>query len=297
MKMQKNHDLSFKRNHRLNNEKSQNIASAEHFKKTDLIVKMTILPDYKTIFNNKFQELFSNFYENDCKPNIQKLNKEGIAIFDDYISYPKTKLRNNDEEINLTLEQLKKEVEHIISNITKIMDIKIQNLNAKIEALLYHTNQKLFEIEAKIENGYVKNEVDKDKELKFDDFANPLAKALGGIGVGLGAIIGIGVGVGLAETVSVGLLCGTWLGAAGAGIGAIIGLVKYGIYKISKEFHKEEDLVELVQKGKTTFTDNVNNYYNILKSQLEEYKNKIILEVNTIIDNKMFELQKELDTL
>jgi len=69
MKMQKNHDLSFKRNHRLNNEKSQNIASAEHFKKTDLIVKMTILPDYKTIFNNIIQELFSNFYENDCKPN------------------------------------------------------------------------------------------------------------------------------------------------------------------------------------------------------------------------------------
>ena len=277
MKTKKNHDLPLRRNHRLNNEKSQNKANAQHFIKADLIAKIKNLLDNTTILKNKIQELFSNFYENDCKPNIQKLNKEGLAIFDDYISHPKTKLRNNDEEINLTLEQLKKEVGSIISNISKIMEIKIQNLNASIETLLYHTNQKL--LEEKIENGYVNNEVDKNKELKFDDFANPLAKALGGIGIGLGAIIGIGVGVGLAESVGVGLLCGTWLGAAGAGIGAIIGLVKYGIYKISKEFHKEEDLVELVQKGKTTFTDNVNNYYNTLKSQLKEYKNKIILEV------------------
>jgi len=165
----------------------------------------------------------------------------------------------------------------------KNMEIKIQNLKASIVVLIHHTNHFLFDTKAKIEKGYVQNEVNKDKELEYDNIAEPLIKALGGIGVGLGAIIGIGVGAGL--------------GVAGVGIGAIVGLVGFGIYKIYKVTHKEEDLVELVQKGKTTFIYNVNNYYNTLKSQLEEYKNKVILEINTIIEGKVFELKKELDSL
>ena len=297
----KNKDLPFRRRfHKLNdekNEKFQNTPNADYFKKKELLARIKILLDYKPIFKNKIEELIFTFNECDFEPTIQKLKKECIDLFNDYILHPKAKLKYNNNEVNQALAELENKVGKYISEISKIMDIKIQNLKANIVVLLHHTNHFLFDTEAKMENGYVKNEVDKDKELKYDDIAEPLIKALGGIGAGLGAIIGIGLGVGAAESVGAGFLFGAYLGTAGIGIGAIFGLVGFGIYKIYKATHKEEDLVELVQKGKNTFDYNVNNYYNTLKYQLEEYKNKVILEVNSIIEKKVFELKKELDAL
>ena len=298
MKSKKFQDSSLiRRFRRLNDEKSQNTPNADYFKKNELLGKIKVLLDYKPIFKNKIEELLFTFKECDLEPSIQKLKNECIALYNDYISHPKAKLKNNDDEVNQALAQLEKEVEKYITNMLKNMEIKIQNLKASIVVLIHHTNHFLFDTEAKIEKGYVQNEVNKDKELEYDNIAEPLIKALGGIGVGLGAIIGIGVGAGAAEAVGAGLLLGAGLGVAGVGIGAIVGLVGFGIYKIYKVTHKEEDLVELVQKGKTTFIYNVNNYYNTLKSQLEEYKNKVILEINTIIEGKVFELKKELDSL
>ena len=104
----------------------------------------------------------------------------------------------------------------------------------------------------------------------------------------------MGLGV---EGVAGGAAAAAIFGAAGLGIGLIAGLIGFGIYKIYKAVNKDDDLVELVQKGEKKFFSDIDDYCSKFKINLDSYKNKVIRELNKYIENYVYELKKSLDSL
>ena len=99
------------------------------------------------------------------------------------------------------------------------------------------------------------------------------------------------------ETIGASLLFGGALGIASAGIGLVLGCVGFGVYKLYKVTHKEEDLVELTQKGRKSFFEKINIYYDKVETQLNDYKEKVIKEIQSIIEKGVAKLNIEKDNI
>ena len=131
--------------------------------------------------------------------------------------------------------------------------------------------------------------------MRLDDIVEPLLLGFGGAGTRFGLLVGFAIGAGAGECIAGGIGLGALFGGFAAGIGVIVGLVGFGIYKLYKVTHKEEDLVELTQKSKKEFLDNVHNYCKKLKNSLEEYQTSVSSQIESIIENYIYELKKAMD--
>ena len=179
----------------------------------------------------------------------------------------------------------------------KDIEIKMDNLKAKIVVLVNKINKYLFDTKAQFDNVYLSGTIEGDKELKIDDLVESFALGFGIGGGGIGALVGIGITQGVAEGIGGGLLLGGAFGIASAGVGLLVGLVGYGIYNIYKATHKEEDLVELVQKSKKKFYGNIDNYCNQIQTQLNEYKEGVIKEFEKHIETQVSKFKLRLDKI
>ena len=261
-----------------------------------LINKMKSLLILKENSRTRLEELFNEF-NTDFELNINQLKENARKKFDDYISHPKTKLRNNNDEVNDALKSLEKELKEILKVNTSNIEVKLQNLRAMITVTVNYVNKNLYETKAQFEKVYLTGNVEGDKKLQFDDLAEPLVIGFGIYGGGLGAILGIGIAQGIGESIGAGLFLGEALGFAGVGIGLIIGLVGFGIYNLYKATHKEEDLVELATKGKNKFFQNINNYYYKVKAELDKYKEEVITELIDYIEKQVAKFQTAMDEM
>ena len=274
----------------VNNDKEND----ESNQKQILVKKMESFLNLKDYCRTGTEKLFNEFIA-DFNLIINQLKENARNKYDDYISHPKTKLRNNNDEVNDALKSLENELKEIIKRDTKNIEVKFQNLRAKITVIVHKINEYLFETKAQFKKVYLSGNVEEDKMLRLDDLAEPLAIGLGIAGGSIGAIIGIGIAQGVAEGIGGGLLLGGAFGFISAGIGVIIGLVGFGIYNLYKATHKEEDLVELAKKSKNKFFENIGNYVNKVETQLEKYKEEVINELIVYIEKQVSKFQLAMD--
>ena len=279
---------SNRRNHQSNTDNNYLI-------KRELLQKIEIIKKYKSYSITKIQEYILNFKEKDFESIISELLDESESKFNDYISHPKSKLRAYDDEVNNALTQLGKEIEEIRDRYLKKIEIKLENLKANIILEINKVNNLLFDTKAKLEQLYFSNGINKDELVRFDDIAGPLLFGFGFAGAEVGLIAGIAIGAGAGECIAGGIGLGAAFGGLAAGVGLLVGLAGFGIYKLYKVTHKEEDLVELTQKSKKEFLDNVHNYSEKLKNSLEEYQTSVSSQIESIIENYIYELKKAMD--
>ena len=279
-------------NNESNTEQNRNI----FYEKKYLIEKMNFFCRLKPQCRPEIELLVKEF-NSDFNLIIIKIKKDAGDKFDDYIKHPKTKLKNNGDEVNNAAKSLENEVMEIIRENMKDIEIKMQNFKAKIVVLVNKINKYLFDTKAQFNNVNLSGTIEGDNELKLDDFFESFALSFGIGGGGIGAIIGIGITQGVAEGIGGGLLLGGTFGIASAGIGLLVGLVGYGVYNIYKAIHKEEDLVELVQKGKKKFYGNIDNYCNKIQTQLNEYKEGVIKEFEKYIEIQVSKFKSSLDKI
>ena len=246
--------------------------------------QIEILLRSKYSFQAEIDQSSKTFYKKEFLPIINQLKTECIDIFSDYILHPKTKLRNNDDEVNLAIQSLKNQIEVIKNKHSKNIEIKLENLKAKIIVIINKVNKLIYDIEAQLANFRVINDIKGERVLELDDIAGSLMLGVGGYLGGIGFLVGLGVE-------------GVAGGAAGLGIGLIAGLIGIGIYKIYKAVNKDDDLVELVQKGEKKFFSDIDDYCSKFKINLDSYKNKVKTELNNYIENYVYELKKSLDSL
>ena len=254
--------------------------------------QIKILLRSKYSFQAEIDQSSKDFYEKEFLPIINQLKTECNDIFSDYILHPKTKLRNNDDEVNLAIQSLKNQIEVIKNKHSKNIEIKLENLKAKIIVIINKVNKLIYDTEAQLANFRVINDIKGERVLELDDIAGPLMLGVGGYLGGIGFLVGLGV-----EGVAGGAAAGAIFGAAGLGIGLIAGLIGFGIYKIYKVVNKDDDLVELVQKGEKKFFSDIDDYCSKFKINLDSYKNKVKTELNNYIEKYVFELKKSLDSL
>ena len=119
--------------------------------------------------------------------------------------------------------------------------------------------------------------------------------SFGTAGAGFGFLVGVAIGAGAGECIAGGIGLGAAFGGLAAGVGVVVGLVGFGIYNLYKATHKEEDLVELTEKSKKEFFANVNNYCKKLNNSLEEYQASVSSQIESIIENYIYELRKAMD--
>lgn len=279
-------------NDEVNTEQNRNILYEKQF----LIEKMNFFCRLKPQCRSEIELLVKEF-NSDNNLIITKLKKDAGDKFDDYIKHPKTKLKINGDEVNNVLKSLENEVKEIITENMKDIEIKMDNLKAKIVVLVNKINKYLFDTKAQFDNVYLSGTIEGDKELKIDDLVESFALGFGIGGGGIGALVGIGITQGVAEGIGGGLLLGGAFGIASAGVGLLVGLVGYGIYNIYKATHKEEDLVELVQKSKKKFYGNIDNYCNQIQTQLNEYKEGVIKEFEKHIETQVSKFKLRLDKI
>jgi hypothetical protein len=254
--------------------------------------QIEILLRSKYSFQAEIDQSSKTFYKKEFLPIINQLKTECIDIFSDYILHPKTKLRNNDDEVNLAIQSLKNQIEVIKNKHSKNIEIKLENLKAKIIVIINKVNKLIYDTEAQLANFRVINDIKGERVLELDDIAGPLMLGVGGYLGGIGFLVGLGV-----EGVAGGAAAGAIFGAAGLGICLISGLIGFGIYKIYKAVNKDDDLVELVKKGEKKFFSDIDDYCSKFKINLDSYKNKVISELNKYIENYVYELKKSLDSL
>ena len=248
--------------------------------------QIEILLRSKYLFQAEIDQLSKFFYKKEFLPIINQLKTECNDIFSNYILHPKTKLRNNDDEVNLAIQSLKNQIEVIKNKHSKNIEIKLENLKAKIIVIINKVNKLIYDTEAQLANFRVINDIKGERVLELDDIAGSLMLGVGGYLVGLGV-----------EGVAGGAAAGAIFGAAGLGIGLIAGLIGFGIYKIYKAVNKDDDLVELVKKGEKKFFSDIDDYCSKFKINLDSYKNKVKTELNNYIEKYVFELKKSLYSL
>ena len=280
---------------RSNRRNHQSNTCSNYLTKRKLLKNIEIIEKSKSYFKIKIEEYILNFKEKDFETIINELLVESKSKFDDYISHPKSKLRANDDEVNNALTQLGKEIEVIRDRHLKKIEIKLENLKANIIIEINKVNKLLFETKATLEQLYFSNGINKDKLVRVDDIVEPFALGFGGAGAGFGLLVGVAIGVGAGESIAGGIGFGALFGSLAAGVGVIVGIVGFGIYNLYKVTHKEEDLVELTQKSKKEFLDNVHNYCEKLKNSLEEYQSSVSSQIESIIENYIYELKKAMD--
>ena len=177
------------------------------------------------------------------------------------------------------------------------VEIKLENLKASISAIIHEINKSLFKAKAQFDKVYLSGSINGDKIVRLEEVTEPMALGFGLGGGGIGALIGIGIAKGVGETIGAGLLFGGAFGIASAGIGLVLGFVGFGVYKLYKVTHKEEDLVELTQKGRESFFEKINIYYDKVETQLNDYKEKVIKEIQSIIEKGVAKLNIEKDNI
>ena len=273
-------------------EKNENVNQ-----KIILIKQINNLISIKLKCREEIGNLFSGFIENDFKPIIQQLRDDVDPIFKDYISHPKAKLRYNNDEVNDAIQSLEREIKEISEKSLEEVEIKLENLKASISAIIHEINKSLFKAKAQFDKVYLSGSINGDKIVRLEEVAEPMALGFGLGGSGIGALIGIGIAKGVGETIGAGLLFGGAFGIASAGIGLVLGFVGFGVYKLYKVTHKEEDLVELTQKGRKSFFEKINIYYDKVETQLNDYKEKVIKEIQSIIEKGVAKLNIEKDNI
>ena len=232
--------------------------------------KIILIKQIKKLISLKFkcregiEKLFNEFIENDFKPIIQQLRDDVDPIFKDYISHPKAKLRYNNDEVNDAIQSLEREIKEISEKSLEEVEIKLENLKASISAIIHEINKSLFKAKAQFDKVYLSGSINGDKIVRLEE---------------------------------VSLLFGGALGIASAGIGLVLGVVGFGVYKLYKVTHKEEDLVELTQKGRESFFEKINIYYDKVETQLNDYKEKVIKEFQSIIEKGVAKLNIEKDNI
>lgn len=265
--------------------------------------RMILIQQIKNLISLKFkcregiEKLFNEFIVNDFKPIIQQLRDNVDPIFKDYISHPKAKLRYNNDEVNDAIQSLEREIKEISEKSLEEVEIKLENLKASISAIIHEINKSLFKAKAQFDKVYLSGSINGDKIVRLEEVAEPMALGFGLGGSGIGALIGIGIAKGVGETIGAGLLFGGAFGIASAGIGLVLGFVGFGVYKLYKVTHKEEDLVELTQKGRESFFEKINIYYDKVETQLNDYKEKVIKEIQSIIEKGVAKLNIEKDNI
>ena len=125
-------------------------------------------------FQAEIDQSSKDFYEKEFLPIINQLKTECNDIFSDYILHPKTKLRNNDDEVNLAIQSLKNQIEVIKNKHSKNIEIKLENLKAKIIVIINKVNKLIYDTEAQLANFRVINDIKGERVLELDDIAGPL---------------------------------------------------------------------------------------------------------------------------
>ena len=147
--------------------------------------QIEILLRSKYSFQAEIDQSSKTFYKKEFLPIINQLKTECNDIFSDYILHPKTKLRNNDDEVNLAIQSLKNQIEVIKNKHSKNIEIKLENLKAKIIVIINKVNKLIYDTEAQLANFRVINDIKGERVLELDDIAGPLMLGVGGYLVGL----------------------------------------------------------------------------------------------------------------
>jgi hypothetical protein len=158
--------------------------------------------------------------------------------------------------------------------------------------IINKVNKLIYDTEAQLANFRVINDIKGERVLELDDIAGPLMLRCWRLFRWDWIFSGI-----RSRRCCSGAAAGAIFGAAGLGIGLIAGLIGFGIYKIYKAVNKDDDLVELVQKGEKKFFSDIDDYCSKFKINLDSYKNKVKTELNNYIEKYVFELKKSLDSL
>lgn len=283
------------RRNQFSSKNSQENTGSNYLIKRELLQKIEIIKKSKSYFITKVQEYILDFKEKDFEPIISELENECESKFNDYISHPKSKLSANGDEVNDALNQLGKEIGEIRDKHLKRIEIKLENLKANIILEINKVNKLLFETKAKLEQLYFSNGIKKDKLITLDKMTEAFIVSFGTAGAGFGFLVGVAIGAGAGECIAGGIGLGAAFGGLAAGVGVVVGLVGFGIYNLYKATHKEEDLVELTEKSKKEFFANVNNYCKKLNNSLEEYQASVSSQIESIIENYIYELRKAMD--
>jgi hypothetical protein len=250
----------------------------------NLIAKKEELLKNKEIFKVNIERIFSDFKNDSFIPYFDQLKSKINEIFNDYIINAKAKLKKSNEDVETTLNNLKDEIDQTTKNSENSLKVKYEDLKTKINLekqkiqglmIINNNNFKEFKFE---------NCVEKDKKMKMDEFAKPLALTFFSISSIGGIIFGIVQGIGFVDTLMCSIAGGFTLGGIGAVAGGLAGLVGFGGYKIYKAFHKKEDVIEISKKAQTNFLIEFEKHYSKAKNTFDEDKKKIIDNVCNGID-------------
>ena len=251
----------------------------------NLIAKKEELLNNKEIFKVNIEKIFANFKNDSFIPYFDQLRSKVNEKFNDYIINAETKLQKSNDDVETTLNNLKAEIDQITKNFENSLKVKYEDLRIKInlekekmQGLLI-INNNIFK-ELKFESY-----VEKDKEMKVDEFMKPLAITFFSFASVSGVILGIVEGVGFIECLATSITAGCTIGGIGAFAGGLFGLIGYGGYKIYKAFNKKEDVIELSKKAQTNFLNEFEKHYSQAKDLFDEDKKKIIDDICNGIDN------------
>jgi hypothetical protein len=263
----------------------------------NLIAKKEELLNNKEIFKVNIERIFSDFKNDSFIPYFDQLKSKINEIFNDYIINAKAKLKKSNEDVETTLNNLKDEIDQTTKNSENSLKVKYEDLKTKINLekekikVLMITNHNIFK-EFKFENS-----VEKDKEIKVDEFTKPLALTFFSFASVSGIIFGIIQGIGFLDCLLASIVGGFTIGGIGAVAGGLAGLVGFGGYKIYKTFHKKEDVIELSKKAQTKFLIEFEKQYSKAKNTIDEDKKKIIDDICNGIDNFILKIDNTINEL
>lgn len=266
-------------------------------KKDAIITKIEKLKKNKEDFKSNVEKLFSDFKVESFNPLLEQLKVDINYKFKDYMNNAEIKLSQSNNDVNIALSNLQKEIEAIVKEGMGSYKSLSENLKSKIDLEIAKIKGIIIEINARIREFDFENQIGKDKEFSLKALSEPLAIGMAGVAGVAGMVFGVAVNVGFVESLVAGFFLGTGFGGIGAIAGGVISLVGFGIHKLWKNFHKKEDLIELTQKAQTQFLIKYEEFLLNTRKKLDEDKKKIINDVCNSVENYILRLEKNINDL
>ena len=266
-------------------------------KKDAIVTKIEKLKKNKEDFKINVEKLFSEFKIESFNPLLDQLKVDINYKFNDYISNAEGKLSKSNDDVNTALSNLQKEIEEIVKESLESYKSLSEKLKSKIELETAKIKGVFIEINSKLREFNLENQITKEKELSLKTLSESLAIGFAGIGGVAGIVFGVGVNIGFVECLTGGFFLGTGFGGIGAIFGGVISLAGFGIHKLWKNFHKKEDLIELTQKAQTQFLSKYEEFLLKTRKKFDEDKKKIIDGICNSIENYILKLENKINDL